>query len=76
VDCVTFTSSSTVKSFLKAVGAARRKIFARAASASIGPVTSATLREAGITARIRAPRPTVEDLAAAIEGHFRGRKRR
>ena len=58
---VTFTSSSTVGFFLDGggeVGAAR--------VVSIGPVTSATLRERGIEPHVEAPRHDLDGLIASI----------
>jgi uroporphyrinogen III methyltransferase / synthase len=58
---VTFTSSSTVRFFLDgggSIGAAR--------AVSIGPVTSATLREHGIEPAVQAERHDIEGLIAAI----------
>lgn len=66
---VTFTSSSTVRQFVSAVGAARaRRFFRRAAAASIGPITSGTLRAYGIRPAAEARPYTVEGLARAIRG--------
>ena len=75
-DAVTFTSSSTVKNFVALLGLQR----ARAAlnkpaphggvhSASIGPVTSATLREFGLPVDIEAMEYTIPGLVAAIVRH-------
>jgi len=70
---ITFTSSSTVRNFVQLLGLRR----ARAAlqkreshngvhSASIGPVTSATLREFGLPVDIEAKEYTIPGLVAAI----------
>ncbi|MBI3291263.1 MAG: uroporphyrinogen-III C-methyltransferase [Elusimicrobia bacterium] len=68
VDCVTFTASSTVTNFLKwYTPAERRRVFARTKAASIGPITSATLRAHGIRPAIEAKQATIESLAAAIQ---------
>lgn len=67
---ITFTSSSTVKNFFEAV---RRDLLAHMASpirtASIGPVTSATLREHGIEPTVEARPFTVDGLVDAILRH-------
>jgi uroporphyrinogen III methyltransferase/synthase len=58
---VTFTSSSTVRFFLEGgaeVGEAR--------VVSIGPVTSATLRDHGIEPHVEATRHDIDGLVAAI----------
>ncbi len=68
VDCVTFTSSSTAHSLMKALTPAQRKaVFKKTLAASIGPVTSQTLKSYGVRPIIAAKRSTVEDLAEAIE---------
>jgi uroporphyrinogen III methyltransferase/synthase len=67
VDWLTFTSSSTVRNFLDAVGADRvRRSGARIAS--IGPTTSATLREAGLEPTVEAAAHTIPGLVDAIVG--------
>ena len=67
VDWVTFTSSSTVHSFMRVFSAVeRKKVFNAAKAASIGPVTSATLREYGVQPAVQAKRYTAEDLAKAL----------
>jgi len=69
VDVVTFTSGSTVRSFLSAApntGELRGKF----ASASIGPITSRALRDAGFEPDIEASVYTVDGLIEAIERYF------
>jgi uroporphyrinogen-III synthase len=72
---VTFTSSSTVKNFAELLGPAQRT---RPASldgirmASIGPVTSATLRELGMPVDIAAKEFTIPGLVAAIVRSLEG----
>lgn len=67
---VTFTSSSTVKNFVELVGL--RSARSRAARlegilmASIGPVTSGTLRENGLPVSIAAKEFTIPGLVTAI----------
>ena len=70
---ITFTSSSTVKNFVKLMGvrAARSALHKPVGgygthSASIGPVTSATLRELGLPVNIEAAEYTIPGLVAAI----------
>ena len=48
VDCITFTSSSTVRNFLALLGPADREQLHAIRLISIGPATSQTLREAGL----------------------------
>jgi uroporphyrinogen III methyltransferase/synthase len=64
---ITFTSSSTVKNFVKLAGGAKNvsKIF-RALIASIGPVTSRTARKLGLPVHIEAKKYTIEGLTKAI----------
>jgi uroporphyrinogen III methyltransferase/synthase len=63
VDVVTFTSSSTVKYFVEALGAD----CARAArAASIGPVTSETARAMGIEVVAEAREATIPGLVEAV----------
>ena len=62
-DWITFTSSSTVKNLLAVTG---RETLAGIKVASIGPVTSATAREAGLTVDVEADPHTIEGLVAAI----------
>lgn len=61
---VTFTSSSTVKNFMTLVG--KRTNLTGIRMASIGPVTSATLRENKRTVDIAAKQYTIPGLVAAI----------
>ncbi|MBA4371029.1 MAG: uroporphyrinogen-III C-methyltransferase [Coriobacteriaceae bacterium] len=69
VDAVTFTSSSTVKNFMKMLegtpAAERaRELFA----ASIGPVTSDTARDLGLTVGVEAQEHTIPGLVQALLG--------
>jgi uroporphyrinogen-III synthase len=66
---VTFTSSSTVKNFVELLGGTRKqrhKQLAEIRMASIGPVTSATLRELDLPVDIAAEEFTIPGLVAAI----------
>lgn len=66
---VTFTSSSTVRNFVELLGmekAKRRSALAGIRMASIGPVTSATLRELGLPVDIAAREFTIPGLITAI----------
>jgi uroporphyrinogen III methyltransferase/synthase len=62
-DWVTFTSSSTVRHFIEMVG---KEALADTRIASIGPITSATLRELGIEPTVEAEPHTMDGLIAAI----------
>ena len=63
-DVVTFTSSSTVKNFVALLG--RKQNLDGILMSSIGPVTSATLREFGMKPHIAAKKFTIPGLVAAI----------
>jgi uroporphyrinogen-III synthase len=70
---VTFTSSSTVKNFVELLGK-RRVGLDGIRMASIGPVTSATLRELGLPVDIAAKEFTIPGLVAAIVRKMAGHK--
>ena len=73
VDILTFTSSSTVHNFAGLVGQeAFQELAARGTVASIGPITTATLSEYGITPQIEPAAFTIPALAAAIVEYFEG----
>jgi uroporphyrinogen-III synthase len=66
---VTFTSSSTVRNFVELLGEGKReraRALAGIRMASIGPVTSATLREFGLPVDISAKEYTIPGLVQAI----------
>ena len=66
-DYITFTSSSTVRAFIDLMGSELlTQRLARVRLASIGPVTSAALREHGLGVAIEAREYTSEGLARAI----------
>lgn len=73
---ITFTSSSTVKNFVGLLGlrSARAALQSGVHSASIGPVTSATLREFGLPVDIEAREYTIPGLVAAIVATGKTRK--
>lgn len=62
---ITFTSSSTVRNFVALLGAAKRGLDG-ICLASIGPVTSSTLRELGLGVDIAAGEFTIPALVEAI----------
>jgi uroporphyrinogen III methyltransferase / synthase len=64
-DYVTFTSSSTVRFFLEATGGAA-SLSPHTRIVSIGPVTSATLREHGLEPHVLARRHDIEGVVAAL----------
>jgi len=66
-DAITFTSSSTVKNFLSVVtGTDIPPKLSNVKFASIGPVTSDTLREHGLPVHVEADEYTMEGLAQAL----------
>jgi uroporphyrinogen III methyltransferase/synthase len=68
VDWITFTSSSTARNFYEMLGAERSAKLASsgAKAASIGPITSQTLRELGVEPAVEAKRFDVEGLLEAL----------
>ena len=63
---ITFTSSSTARNFAALAGRSSREILKRVKLASIGPVTSGTLRELGLRVDIEAREYTIPGLTDAI----------
>ena len=70
-DAITFTSSSTARNFFALVEAAGIALPHGIVRASIGPVTSATLRELGQPPQVEATQANVVSLAEALVGHLR-----
>ncbi|HEX4186700.1 MAG TPA: uroporphyrinogen-III C-methyltransferase [Solirubrobacteraceae bacterium] len=70
-DYITFTSSSTVRFFLEASGGAPPPSSARIVS--IGPVTTATLREHGLEPHVEAARHDVAGVLDAVLSDAAGR---
>jgi uroporphyrinogen-III synthase len=67
---ITFTSSSTVRNFVALAGVRAASLPARLQGihfASIGPVTSSTLREFGLPVSIQAREYTIPGLVQAIQ---------
>ena len=74
-DVITFTSSSTVSNFATLAGEQSVSDLLRGvAIASIGPITSARIKEMGLQVTIEAKDFTTRGLLRAIEDHFRGPK--
>jgi len=70
-DAITFTSSSTAMNFVKLLGENHpAEMLGGAAIASIGPVTSQTLRKLGLTVTLEAQESTMAGLVQAIQDHF------
>jgi len=71
LDALTFTSGSTVKSFVSLLDAAQVKgIAGRVAVACIGPVTADEARAAGLQVDALAKEATIPGLADALEEYF------
>jgi uroporphyrinogen III methyltransferase/synthase len=64
-DYITFTSSSTVRFFLKAAGGSA-ELSPATRIVSIGPVTTATLREHGLEPHVEAERHDIDGLVGAL----------
>lgn len=71
IDCVTFTSSSTVANLAAMVGKERlRSLLEGVAIASIGPITSATCRELGLDVAVEPKEYTLAALAEEMVRFF------
>ncbi len=64
-DYITFTSSSTVRFFLQGAGG-EAGLSPDCRVVSIGPVTSATLREHGLARHVEAERHDIDGMIAAL----------
>ena len=62
-DWITFTSSSTVTNLIAAAG---REVLQGVKIASIGPITSSTARECGLTIDVEANPHNIEGLVTAL----------
>lgn len=70
-DVVTFTSSSTATNFLRLVEESDlRDVLGGTAVASIGPITSETLRQHGLRVSIEPAESTIPGLVQAIQDYF------
>ncbi|MBI5528455.1 MAG: uroporphyrinogen-III synthase [Deltaproteobacteria bacterium] len=69
-DAITFTSPSTFKGLVKILGADADRILRNTALASIGPVTSAAIRDAGYKVAIEPKESTIPALVDAIGEFF------
>lgn len=66
VDVITFTSSSTVRHFVAALGEEARAVADRAVVACIGPITAKTAQDFGVVPQIVAREYTVDGLVRAL----------
>jgi uroporphyrinogen III methyltransferase/synthase len=70
-DAVTFFSPSAFRHFASLVGEETlRRMSARVALASVGPVTAETIRKAGFRVAVEAPQATTGSLAAELARYF------
>jgi uroporphyrinogen-III synthase len=72
-EAITFTSSSTARNFVKLAG---NSSLDEIVLASIGPVTSATLRECGLKPHVQAREYTIHGVVAALAKAFTRTARR
>ncbi|MET0595619.1 MAG: uroporphyrinogen-III C-methyltransferase [Polyangiaceae bacterium] len=70
IDAVTFTSGSTVRELVGAMGPAAADLLAKTTVAAIGPVTADVARELGLTVGVVAEAYTVAGLIDSLERHF------
>jgi len=74
-DMITFTSSSTASNLVKIVGERKvGRILGSIAVATIGPVTSQTVRQLGLTVAVEARESTIPGLVQTIEDYFQSRR--
>jgi uroporphyrinogen-III synthase len=70
-DAITFTSASTARNLFALLEAANLTLPANIVLASIGPITSDTLRELRHPPTIEAPESTIPALIDSLASHFR-----
>ena len=71
-DVITFTSSSTASNFAKLLpGQSLAEVLRGTAVASIGPITSETVRKLGLEVTIEARESTIPGLVEAIQAYYR-----
>jgi uroporphyrinogen III methyltransferase/synthase len=70
-DAITFTSSSTASNFAQLLASRPiQEVLRGTVIASIGPVTSATLRKLGLEVTLEASESTIPGLVQALRGYF------
>jgi uroporphyrinogen III methyltransferase/synthase len=71
VDCITFTSSSTVLNLAELLGTDLLADMLKGVTvASIGPITTRTCRDLGLKVDVEPQEFTLAALAAAVQRHF------
>jgi uroporphyrinogen III methyltransferase/synthase len=73
VDCVTFTSGSTVRNLIVMLGANPEACLARTAIAVIGPVTRQDVQNAGLDVAVEPDEATIPALVDAVCRYFSNR---
>jgi uroporphyrinogen-III synthase len=71
-DAITFTSASTARNLFNLLDAAATTLPPDITLASIGPITSDTLRNLGHSPTIEAAEPTIPALVESLLAHFSG----
>ncbi len=66
VDAITFTSPSTIRGLVEALGVARARVIEESVVASVGPVTSNAAREFGLRVDVEASESTSRGLVDAL----------
>ena len=72
LDCITFASSSTVENFFEHIPITVLKKYRLPKFATIGPVTSNTLKKYGFEYDIQPTKYTIPDLVNAIADTYKG----
>jgi uroporphyrinogen III methyltransferase/synthase len=70
VDIALFTSSSTVTGVVDLLGSSAAEVLGRLTVASIGPITSGTLRDRGVRIDVEAKAHTIDGLLDALDAYF------
>jgi uroporphyrinogen-III synthase len=73
-DAITFTSASTARNLIALLEIANLTLPSNITLASIGPITSQTLRDLGHEPTVEAPEPTISALIQSLLAHFAGTK--
>jgi uroporphyrinogen III methyltransferase/synthase len=66
IDWITFSSSSTARNFVQMLGPEYSRLLAKVKIASIGPITTGTLRELSLTPAAEAQTYNIDGVVAAI----------
>jgi uroporphyrinogen III methyltransferase/synthase len=70
IDVVTLTSSSTARNLVQLLGEGYRDALRDVVIASIGPITSQTARDLGLSVQVEAAEHTIPGLVEALEKHL------